>query len=217
MFCCDFDIGFISSRFFFRGSCLDWDCCVLVQLAASIWFCSLRFACGRLCGWEPWYFLGGGLWVHSPYDFWPVPFWSRLVHPSYSCLLLWSSDGKRIYGRYQRLWDNYPFYHGASAEWFFEAPNVLYVPALRRNLLSISSFRQTHKISFQRTEVLFTPFGSRCVARAVFKDGLYFLLQSTPVTPVAALADAPPTDNLLMQWHRRLNHIGFRSLQKLAK
>jgi len=100
---------------------------------------------------------------------------------------------------------------------FLKLSNVLYVPALRRNLLSISSFRQTHKISFQRTEVLFTPFGSRCVARAVFKDGLYFLLQSTPVTPVAALADAPPTDNLLMQWHRRLNHIGFRSLQKLAK
>ena len=36
MFCCDFDIGFISLRFFFRGSCLDWDCCVLVQLAASM-------------------------------------------------------------------------------------------------------------------------------------------------------------------------------------
>ena len=32
---------------------------------------------------------------------------------------------------------------------FLKLSNVLYVPALRRNLLSISSFRQTHKISFQ--------------------------------------------------------------------
>ena len=119
-----------------------------------------------LCGWEAWCFLGSGLWAHSSHDFWQVP----LLHLP----LPWSLGSRWETGLWLKS----------------KLSNVLYVPAFWCNLLSVSSFKQTHKVSFQHDEVLFTLFGSCCVARAVFCDGLYYLLQSVLTKTVASLADA---------------------------
>ena len=93
--------------------------------------------------------------------------------------------------------------------------DVLYVPALRRNLLSVSSLRDHHKMLFNRDQVLITQYGGRCVAVASHKDNLYMLKQLHVATAEVNLVDQR-SSNLLMVWHRRLGHIGFRSLQRLA-
>ena len=93
--------------------------------------------------------------------------------------------------------------------------DVLYVPALRRNLLSVSSLRDHHKVLFNRDQVLITQYGGRCVAVASHKDNLYMLKQLHVATAEVNLVDQR-SSNLLMVWHRRLGHVVFRSLQCLT-
>ena len=70
---------------------------------------------------------------------------------------------------------------------------------------------------FNRDQVLVTQYGGRCVAMASHKDNLYMLKQLHVATAEVCMhiVDQQPS-NLLMVWHRRLGHIGFRSLQFLA-
>ena len=168
MFCCDFDIGFISSRFFSVGL-------VSTEIVVSLFNSQLRYG-SALC-----ISLVGAFVAESPDTSWVVDSGST-HHMTFDRSLF---DPDSFTPITPASFSGVQMGNGSMADikgcgtitlcttvhrrdGFLKLSNVLYVPALRRNLLSISSFRQTHKISFQQTEVLFTPFGSRCVARAVF-------------------------------------------------
>ena len=93
--------------------------------------------------------------------------------------------------------------------------DVYLVPDLRRNLLSISCLRNHYKILFNRGIVQITAFEGHCVAIATYHDGLYSLMQYNDPIPSANIGGAHK-ENPLMIWHRRLGHVGFRVLKKLA-
>ena len=94
--------------------------------------------------------------------------------------------------------------------------NVLLVPSLGRNLLSVGSSQSTpgqHWIFANGKAVLRQ--GERSLITATMRDGLFVLDASSTPRPSALLSAVPNT--ILFDWHRRLGHLNVRAVVQLGK
>uniref|UniRef100_A0A2D4I771 GAG-pre-integrase domain-containing protein n=1 Tax=Micrurus lemniscatus lemniscatus TaxID=129467 RepID=A0A2D4I771_MICLE len=92
--------------------------------------------------------------------------------------------------------------------------NVLYVPALDHNLLSISRLdRLVYDILFAGGQYSIKKNG-KIHTRGVKKDGLYFLGRQEDCC-ACALTNAPTHDNCVNLLHRKLGHASFDVLKKM--
>jgi len=88
--------------------------------------------------------------------------------------------------------------------------NVLYIPNLCKNLLSVSAMtKQKMKVEFDESEVLIKDKtqGNKVIARGEEKNGLY------RITDFAGIAHED--DSHL--WHQRMGHLNYTSLANLKK
>ncbi|XP_059065079.1 uncharacterized protein LOC131857063 [Cryptomeria japonica] len=93
--------------------------------------------------------------------------------------------------------------------------NILFVPGIKRNLISISALEDKgYQITFSEGKVLAWPtkFGIKSV-RAIGNryDSLYKLLAN----PIRALIHEAPESSEL--WHRRLGHLHYQALPSLER
>ena len=94
-----------------------------------------------------------------------------------------------------------------------ELKDVLFVPELSYNLLSVSKVIQTGKImKFIASECTILNGNQRIVATASLIGSLYHL----NVTDEREVAHAAVKDSNEILWHRRYGHVGFRGLEILA-
>ena len=94
-----------------------------------------------------------------------------------------------------------------------ELKDVLFVPELSYNLLSVSKIIQTGKImKFIASECTIQNGNQRIVATASLIGSLYHL----NVTDEKEVAHAAMKDSNEILWHRRYGHVGFRGLEILA-
>lgn len=98
---------------------------------------------------------------------------------------------------------------------FFEAQDVLYVPGLKKNLLSVSVMENRgFDIMFKKGQVLIHPERASpdtAVSIGVREGNLYRLRGK----PVQALVH--DSDNLCELWHGRMGHLHYRALSILAE
>jgi hypothetical protein len=97
----------------------------------------------------------------------------------------------------------------------FKLEEVLYVPGMKRNLVSISALeKKGYKITFSKGRVL-AWYKDSCISSSkvicVRENSLYKLT----IKPVQALLH--DTISLSELWHRRLDHIHYRALPALGK
>jgi len=88
--------------------------------------------------------------------------------------------------------------------------NVLYIPNLCKNLLSVSAMtKQKMKVEFDEAEVLIKDKtqGDKVIARGVERNGLYRIMDFAGM--------AREDDSQL--WHQRLGHLNYTSLAALEK
>jgi hypothetical protein len=92
--------------------------------------------------------------------------------------------------------------------------NVLYVPSLSCNLLSVSKATQYSKVTkFGKVACHILDSNRKLIARATKIGSLYHLdVETTP--EMASVADKQEKEAI---WHRRFGHLGTNSLQKLAR
>ena len=96
----------------------------------------------------------------------------------------------------------------------FLLSNVLCVPHLDRNLLSVSRFCQDNNVSFEFFDigcVVKDRQTGRPVLRGTLKDGLYSLLPTS--SPIAALVGERTS---LQSWHHRLGHPMLRTVKTVV-
>ena len=93
--------------------------------------------------------------------------------------------------------------------------DVLYVPGLSYNLLSVSKITKTGKrVNFRDTRCLVEDEKGRVIATASKEGNLYYLnCINVYHTPRVCVAE----DNCESVWHRRYGHLGEKYLQQLAK
>lgn len=89
--------------------------------------------------------------------------------------------------------------------------DVLYVPSLTTNLLSVSQLiKNNNSVSFLDNQCLIYNEKKKLVAVANLIDGVYKLdLYSTPVTKCLLARDSA------LLWHRRLGHLNTKDLNKM--
>ena len=97
--------------------------------------------------------------------------------------------------------------------------DALYVPRLKKNLISVSSIHDRgFEVSFRGTEVLIHPKGSNVTSGRVIgtrEGNLYRLL----FQPSHALASSNDNSQLCELWHHRMAHLhhgGLRSLREIV-
>ena len=92
---------------------------------------------------------------------------------------------------------------------------VLYVPGLKKNLLSISTLdKKGYRISFIDGQVLMCPKGKSIKYAIVIGEeegGLYKIKGHSETTLVHEITN--PSE----LWHRRLSHINYKALPYLSK
>lgn len=96
--------------------------------------------------------------------------------------------------------------------------NVLVVPALGMNLLSVNRMTSSagKEWTFGNGSAKLTDNG-RSVITARLKDGLYFVDSTSTPIPPSALHTSVRADTPLSLWHRRLGHLGVREVIRLGK
>jgi hypothetical protein len=97
----------------------------------------------------------------------------------------------------------------------FDAQDVLYVPGLKKNLLSVSVMEDKgFVVIFQRGQVLIRLEGASpdTTVRIGVREGNLYRLQGKPVQ--ALVHDS---DNLCELWHRRMGHLHYRALSILRE
>jgi hypothetical protein len=94
--------------------------------------------------------------------------------------------------------------------------NVLHVPELGRNLLSVGSSQADPNIlwTFSKGKAILRHHDSTLLT-ASLKNGLYMVDPSSRPHSAALLASVP--DSILFDWHRRLGHLNVRSVVRLGK
>ena len=97
--------------------------------------------------------------------------------------------------------------------------NVLYVPGIKRNLVSISGLAdQGYHIAFQGNKVLSWTRNSsikKAITIGVRDGSLYKLCNSQ--NPELNLTLSKNMSNSIEIWHRRLGHLNFRALASISK
>jgi hypothetical protein len=96
--------------------------------------------------------------------------------------------------------------------------DVLYVPRLKKNLISVSTLQDRGlEVTFRGTEVLIHPRGSSLASRQVIgeRDGKLFTLLFHPLHALAASSDS--SKHLCELWHRRMAHLHHGALGGLRE
>jgi hypothetical protein len=96
--------------------------------------------------------------------------------------------------------------------------DVLYVPGLKKNLISVSTLQDRGlEVSFRGTEVLIHPKGSRLTSGQVIgvRDGKLYRLFFQPLHALAASSDN--NSQLCELWHRRMAHLHHGALGGLRE
>jgi hypothetical protein len=95
--------------------------------------------------------------------------------------------------------------------------DVLYVPGLKKNLISVSTIQDRgFEVSFRGEEVLIYPKGSSITSARVIgtHDGKLYRLS---FQPLHALASSNRNSQLCELWHRRMAHLHHGALRVLRK
>jgi hypothetical protein len=90
--------------------------------------------------------------------------------------------------------------------------DVLYVPGMKKNLISVSTLQDRGlEVTFRGTEVPIHPQGSSLASGQVIgvRDGKLFRLLFQPLHALAASSDSRQICEL---WHRRMAHLHHRAL-----
>lgn len=91
--------------------------------------------------------------------------------------------------------------------------NVLYVPDLATNLLSVSQIiRSGGQVRFDKTGCVIMNNGNQIVATASIINNMYRL--NMPGGGYACMSDVEENDIFL--WHQRMGHLNFNSLKKMS-
>jgi hypothetical protein len=93
--------------------------------------------------------------------------------------------------------------------------DVLYVPGLKKNLISVSSIQDRgFEVSFRGTKVLFHPKGSSVTSGRVIgtREGNLYILLFHPLHP---LASSSSSSQLCLLWHQRIAHLHHGALSVL--
>ncbi|KAA0043826.1 putative gag-pol polyprotein [Cucumis melo var. makuwa] len=93
--------------------------------------------------------------------------------------------------------------------------NVLYVPKLKRNLISLGELDRSGCTIKSENGVMKVTKGSLVKLKGTLRHGLY-VLEGTTVSGSAAIASGKVTD-MSMLWHKRLAHVSERGLQALSQ
>lgn len=97
-----------------------------------------------------------------------------------------------------------------------ELYNVPFIPGLESNLLSVRKANSMGKrVTFQDGMVTFESFGE-VIAQGGTVDGL-FCLDLIVENKVGSTAFVGNKQVSLLDWHRRLGHLGFTNIEKLLK
>jgi hypothetical protein len=97
----------------------------------------------------------------------------------------------------------------------FDAQEVLYVPGLKKNLLSISVMEDKgYEVNFRRGQVFIRPEGASpdTALRIGVRDGNLYRLQGQPVQALMHTSES-----LCDLWHRRMGHLHHRALPLLRQ
>jgi transposase InsO family protein len=97
----------------------------------------------------------------------------------------------------------------------FDAQEVLYVPGLKKNLLSISVMEDKgYAVTFHRGQVFIYPEGASpdTAMRIGVREGNLYRLQGKPVQALVH-----NTESLCELWHRRMGHLHHRALPILRE
>ena len=92
--------------------------------------------------------------------------------------------------------------------------NVLYIPGLSNNLISVSGTNGGTWQICKNSATLFDSTGKQVIT-AQMQGGLYPIKVSQLAQSLSAIADTPSTP--LTDWHLRLGHLNVRSLMRLAR
>jgi hypothetical protein len=95
--------------------------------------------------------------------------------------------------------------------------DVLYVPGLKKNLISVSTIQDRgFEVSFRGDEVLIYPKGSNITSTRVIgtRDGKLYRLS---FQPLHALASSNNNSQLCELWHRRMAHLHHGALRVLRE
>jgi hypothetical protein len=96
-----------------------------------------------------------------------------------------------------------------------EAQDVLYVPGLKKNFLSVSVMDDKgFSVMFKKGQVLIHPHGAspNTTVSIGVREGNLCRLQSKPVQ-----ASIHASDNLCELWHRRMGHLHYKALSILRE
>ena len=92
--------------------------------------------------------------------------------------------------------------------------NVLHVPALGRNLLSVAQATRDQSWAFHNNKASLIQ-ADKAIITASLKNGLY-ILDPSSMSPTSALLVSAP-DSTLLDWHRRLGHLDVRAVVQMGK
>ena len=92
--------------------------------------------------------------------------------------------------------------------------NTLFVPEIKRNLLSVSTMIQHgYTVEFDKRGAVVRRRSGETIMKATLKDGLYIVEEKG--TTSAMLARSPNQN--LMKWHQRLGHVNFSDIKKMKQ
>ena len=95
---------------------------------------------------------------------------------------------------------------------------VLYVPKLSYNLLSVSKATKTDKMfQFGQSSCSIMDINNRTIATATKSGNLYYLNCARRGTATSEVAMCGKEDTKESIWHRRFGHLGVKNLERLAK
>jgi hypothetical protein len=97
--------------------------------------------------------------------------------------------------------------------------DVLFVPGLKKNLISVSSLQDRGlEVSFRGTKVLIHPKGSNIASGKVIgvRDGKLYRLLFHPLHALAA-SSSNNNSELCELWHRRMAHLHHGALRSLRE
>jgi hypothetical protein len=97
--------------------------------------------------------------------------------------------------------------------------NVLYVPSVHRNLLSVGCIaNQSYTLEFVKSTCIIWDMHTRQIfakAEKLGNRGLYQLKAQSIINTVICSLEQHKTVKTALLWHRRLSHLNFDSLHKL--
>lgn len=94
--------------------------------------------------------------------------------------------------------------------------NVLHVPDLRTNLLSVAKITdKNHEVLFTKTEAVIMTKDKQPLVTAYRQGDLYFLREGTDDAKIAQSKNSPY--NELQNWHRKMGHVNEKDLREMAR